>query len=84
MARIVTVEIDETDAGQAIGYTLTVHDVTTGATVYEYTTGNHPGISEVWISPATPGALDRETLTRYANQTAEEVSREYDAAIADE
>lgn len=61
---------------QADGYTVTVYDPESNE-VDRYDAGNSRLDSQVWIDPSDPDALDRETLERYAKQTAEETANEW-------
>ena len=57
--------ITRDDAGYATGYR--VEEPDGGDVLYE--TGNHPGISEVWVDPRDETALSVATLRAFAKLT---------------
>lgn len=49
--------------------------------ISSYTAGNSPDDSQVYLDPENPNALSRETLEKYAKQTALEMAGEYDIPV---
>jgi hypothetical protein len=58
------------------GYRVTVYDADSNP-LDDYTAGNHPGDSQVYLPDDDPDALDADTLRRFAKQTAGETANSH-------
>jgi hypothetical protein len=58
------------------GYRVTVYDADSNP-IDDYTAGNHPGDSQVYLPDDHPEALDADTLLRFAKQTAGETANSH-------
>jgi hypothetical protein len=82
MANVLTANLIEDADGCAIGYEIKVDNATTGETIEEYTAGNNSWESTGFIDPTHAQALTRKQLEAYMDITADEMSREHDAAVS--
>jgi hypothetical protein len=58
------------------GYDVTVYD-SESREVETYSAGNHARDSQVYVEKGNPERLPKQTLRRFAKQTAEEMAAEY-------
>ncbi len=70
-----SLDYDCKDTSKPVGYSIVVQDEK-GRVLDEYAAGNAPWESTQRISPSDPNALNKETLLRYAEQTAKEMVEE--------
>lgn len=82
MANVVTARLIEDADGYTIGYEIAVQNVTTGETIEEYTAGNNSWESMGFIDPTHGQALTHKQLDAYMDITADEMSREHNAAVS--
>lgn len=71
----VGLDYDCKDTSKPVGYSIVVQEES-GRVLEDYYAGNAPWESTQRIPPSDPYALDKETLLRYAKQTAEEMVEE--------
>lgn len=70
-----SLEYDCRDTSKPMGYSIIVTDAG-GRILDDYRAGNAPWESTQCIPPSDPNALSKETLLRYAEQTAKEMVEE--------
>lgn len=63
------------------GYTVRVYDADSNE-VAEYSAGNHPGDSQVYLPADSKGRVPLPTLRKFARQTAEDMAGEYGINLA--
>jgi hypothetical protein len=82
MANVLIANLIEDADGYAIGYEIRVFDATNGEHIEEYMAGNNSWESMGFIDPTHRQALTRKQLGAYMDITADEMSREHNAAVS--